>query len=104
MNSRAQKKQAAARTKRMNSLVKGAEVETIGGLIAIVDEVDHDNNRITLDADGVYLTFDLERSILNILSSPASETKAVDSLTTEETEPAQDKAEEAESSESAIEE
>ena len=73
MSSRTQKKQKQARYEMQTKLVKGAEVETIGGLIATVDEVDQANNRIVLDAEGVYLTFDLQRSILKVISSPASE-------------------------------
>ncbi|ERJ75977.1 preprotein translocase, YajC subunit [Streptococcus sobrinus W1703] len=73
MSSRTQKKQKQARDEMQTKLVKGAEVETIGGLIATVDEVDQANNRIVLDAEGVYLTFDLQRSILKVISSPASE-------------------------------
>ena len=71
MSSRTQKKQKQARDEMQTKLVKGAEVETIGGLIATVDEVDQANNRIVLDAEGVYLTFDLQRSILKVISSPA---------------------------------
>ncbi|WP_165212131.1 preprotein translocase subunit YajC [Streptococcus tangpeifui] len=71
VNSRAQKKQRQARDDMQNKLVKGAEVETIGGLIATVDEVDQANNRIVLDVEGVYLTFDLSRSILKVNASPA---------------------------------
>ena len=58
------RRQAKAQEDRFSGLAKGAEVETIGGLIAIVDEVDKENNRIVLDAEGVFLTFDLSRSIM----------------------------------------
>ena len=52
-----------------------AEVETIGGLIAIVDEIDKENNRIVLDAEGVFLTFDLSRSIMKVITpAPSTET------------------------------
>ena len=49
------RRQAKAQEDRFSGLAKGAEVETIGGLIAIVDEVDKENNRIVLDAEGVFL-------------------------------------------------
>ncbi|MGT2907438.1 preprotein translocase subunit YajC [Streptococcus dentiloxodontae] len=65
------RKQTKAQEDRFASLKKGAEVETIGGLIGIVDEIDKDNNRIVLDVEGVYLPFDLNRSILKVLT-PAS--------------------------------
>ena len=54
------RRQAKAQEDRFAGLAKGAEVETIGGLIAIVDEIDKENNRIVLDAEGVFLTFDFE--------------------------------------------
>ena len=38
------RRQAKAQEDRFAGLAKGAEVETIGGLIAIVDEIDKENN------------------------------------------------------------
>lgn len=68
------RRQAKAQEDRFSGLAKGAEVETIGGLIAIVDEVDKENNRIVLDAEGVFLTFDLSRSIMKVVTpAPSSE-------------------------------
>lgn len=68
------RRQAKAQEDRFSGLAKGAEVETIGGLIAIVDEVDKENNRIVLDAEGVFLTFDLSRSIMKVITpAPSSE-------------------------------
>ena len=58
------RRQAKAQEDRFAGLAKGAEVETIGGLVAVVDEIDKENNRIVLDAEGVFLTFDLSRSII----------------------------------------
>ena len=60
------RRQAKAQEDRFAGLAKGAEVETIGGLIAIVDEIDKENNRIVLDAEGVFLTFDLSLSLIHI--------------------------------------
>ena len=66
---------AKAQEDRFAGLAKGAEVETIGGLIAIVDEIDKENNRIVLDAEGVFLTFDLSRSIMKVITpAPTTET------------------------------
>lgn len=68
-------RQAKAQEDRFAGLAKGAEVETIGGLIAIVDEIDKENNRIVLDAEGVFLTFDLSRSIMKVITpAPTTET------------------------------
>ena len=69
------RRQAKAQEDRFAGLAKGAEVETIGGLIAIVDEIDKENNRIVLDAEGVFLTFDLSRSIMKVITpAPTTET------------------------------
>lgn len=56
---RQQKKAAKQRQDQMNALTKGDEVVTIGGLYGVVDEVNQAEQKITLDIDGVYLTFEL---------------------------------------------
>ena len=56
---RQQKKQAQERQNQLNAIEKGAEVVTIGGMFAIVDEVDSAAKKIVLDVDGVFLTFEL---------------------------------------------
>ena len=39
------------------------------------DEIDKENNRIVLDAEGVFLTFDLSRSIMKVITpAPTTET------------------------------
>lgn len=57
--SRQQKKQAKERQNQMNSLTKGDEIVTIGGMYALVDEVDKEAGKIVLDVEGVFLTFEL---------------------------------------------
>lgn len=56
---RQQKKQAEQRQKQLSELQKGDEVVTIGGLYGLVDEIDTKGQKIVLDVDGVYLTFEL---------------------------------------------
>lgn len=56
---RQQKKQAQARQDQLNTIAKGDEIVTIGGMFALVDEVDKEANRVVLDVDGVYLPFEL---------------------------------------------
>lgn len=56
---RQQKKQAQERQNQLNAIQKGDEVVTIGGMYAIVDEVDTVGNKIVLDVDGVFLPFEL---------------------------------------------
>ena len=69
------RRQAKAQEDRFAGLAKGAEVETFGGLIAIVDEIDKEIFRIGLDAVGGFLTFDLSRSIMKVITpAPTTET------------------------------
>ena len=63
-----QRKQAQNRQNQLNAIKAGDEVVTIGGLYAVVDEVDKDNQKITLDCDGVYLVFELS-AIKRVVSS-----------------------------------
>ncbi|HEK9097545.1 TPA: preprotein translocase subunit YajC [Streptococcus equi subsp. zooepidemicus] len=56
---RQQKKQAQERQNQLNAIEKGDEIVTIGGMFAVVDEVDLAAKRIVLDVDGVYLPFEL---------------------------------------------
>ena len=56
---RSQKKQAQERQNQLKALAKGDEIVTIGGLYGVVDEVDEDNQKMVLDIEGVYLTFEL---------------------------------------------
>lgn len=88
---RQQKKQRAAQEERQNSLEKGSEVVTIGGLHAVVDSVDKVAKTVDLDAEGVILTFDLA-SIRTIKpkAPAAGEKVVVDDLKPAET-PAEDK-------------
>ncbi|MDG3141746.1 preprotein translocase subunit YajC [Streptococcus suis] len=56
---RQQKKAAKQRQDQINALAQGDEIVTIGGLYGVVDEVNQAAQKITLDVDGVYLTFEL---------------------------------------------
>lgn len=60
LTSRQQKKQVENRRNQLAQLKKGDQVVTIGGMYAVVDEVDSNNRTIILDVDGVYLTFELD--------------------------------------------
>lgn len=57
--SRQQKKMKNQQQTMQNSLAKGAEVVTIGGLHAVVDNVNKEAKTVDLDAEGVILTFEL---------------------------------------------
>ncbi|MBF0778369.1 preprotein translocase subunit YajC [Streptococcus cuniculi] len=55
-----QRKQQKNRMEVLNQIQKGDEIITIGGLYGIVDEINE--QKVVLDVDGVYLTF--ERSAI----------------------------------------
>lgn len=55
-----QRKQQKNRMEALNQIKKGDEIVTIGGLYGIVDEINE--QKVVLDVDGVYLTF--ERSAI----------------------------------------
>ena len=90
---RSQKKQAQARQDQLKALQKGDEIVTIGGLYGVVDEVDTANQKMVLDIDGVYLTFELGalKRVVN-----RAEQEVVEEVVEETTEAAQDTAVESE--------
>ncbi|MGT2751032.1 preprotein translocase subunit YajC [Streptococcus orisasini] len=105
---RSQKKQAQERQNQLNAITKGDEVVTIGGMYAIVDEVDNDSKKIVLDVDGVFLPFELT-AIKRVVAKGEVDTQKALSEQTEsaqvvETAEANNTSEEASASESAIEE
>lgn len=51
-----QRKQQQKRANTLSQIKKGDEIITIGGLYGIVDEID--DQKVVLDIDGIYLTFD----------------------------------------------
>ncbi len=98
---RQQKKQAETRQNQLNAIQKGDEIITIGGMYAIVDEVDVAAKKIVLDVDGVYLTFEL--SAIKTVVTKANQ--AVTTVAEEVVEVQEDASVEADdSSDSAIEE
>lgn len=52
-----QKKQQQQHQKMLSELKPGDEITTIGGLHAVVSEIDTEKALVTLDCDGVYLDF-----------------------------------------------
>ncbi|WP_413627159.1 preprotein translocase subunit YajC [Fructilactobacillus vespulae] len=89
---RPQKKQQQKHQETLKNLAKGDEVTTIGRLHGKVDDIDRTNGVVTLDCDGVYLTFDLT-AIASVKSSATAKTEApVEKETTEA--PADDSAKE----------
>lgn len=54
-----QRKQAQERLEQLRKLSKGDRVVTLGGLYATVDAVDANKGTVVLDADGIFLTYEL---------------------------------------------
>lgn len=78
---RQQRKQQAKRQEQMASLAKGTEIVTIGGLYGVIDEIDREANKMVLDVDGVYLTFELTalKAVVNApVNKPVVEENAVE--------------------------
>lgn len=76
MTQRQQKQKAQALQNKLNNLQKGDEIVTIGGLYALVDEVDLANKKVVLDVDGVYLTYELY-AIKTVVNKVSTTTDAV---------------------------
>ncbi|WP_057906765.1 preprotein translocase subunit YajC [Ligilactobacillus araffinosus] len=77
---RPQKKQQQQWQNMINNLKKGDHVVTRGGLHGVIDSIDKANKTVTLDCDGIFLTFSLN-AIGNVQSAPAAQTQTA---TTEE--------------------
>ncbi|WP_420543745.1 preprotein translocase subunit YajC [Streptococcus equinus] len=95
---RSQKKQAQNRQEQLKALQKGDEIVTIGGLYGIIDEVDVDNQKMVLDIDGVYLTFELGavKRVVNKAQQEVVETAVVEEAPEEQAETTEDTAVESE--------
>lgn len=95
---RSQKKQAQNRQEQLKALQKGDEIVTIGGLYGIIDEVDVDNQKMVLDIDGVYLTFELGavKRVVNKAQQEVAETAVVEEAAEEQAETTEDTAVESE--------
>lgn len=95
---RSQKKQAQNRQEQLKALQKGDEIVTIGGLYGIIDEVDVDNQKMVLDIDGIYLTFELGavKRVVNKAQQEVVETAVVEEAAEEQAETTEDTAVESE--------
>ncbi|KRL54165.1 Preprotein translocase subunit YajC [Furfurilactobacillus rossiae] len=57
---RPNRKQQDQRKEMMSGLHVGDRVVTIGGMHGVIDSLDSANKTVTIDADGIYLVFDLQ--------------------------------------------
>ncbi|MBF0787216.1 MULTISPECIES: preprotein translocase subunit YajC [unclassified Streptococcus] len=77
-----QRKQQKKRMEALNQIKKGDEIITIGGLYGIVDEIN--DQKVVLDVDGIYLTF--ERSAIRGRVNQVAEVEtAIEETVVEET-------------------
>lgn len=83
LTARNQKKQHEQQKNMLDAIKEGDEVVTIGGLYGLVDSIDPEANKITLDIDGVYLTFErsaIKKTVKQQLSDePAADRQLDDS-------------------------
>jgi len=56
---RPQRKQQQQRQTMLNAMKKGDSIVTIGGLHGVIDSIDTAKQIVVIDADGVFLTFNL---------------------------------------------
>ncbi|MDG3132939.1 preprotein translocase subunit YajC [Streptococcus suis] len=75
-----QRKQQKQRQDALSQIKKGDEIVTIGGLFGIVDEID--DQKVVLDIDGVYLTFERGAIRNRVTSAVTTEEKAVEAIET----------------------
>ena len=68
---RPQKKRQKKHAATLKQLNKGDHVVTVGRLHGVVDEIDRDNQTVTLDCDGIYLVFDL-RAVASVNNGSAA--------------------------------
>ncbi|MGT2911515.1 preprotein translocase subunit YajC [Streptococcus cameli] len=78
-----QRKQQKNRMETLNQIKKGDEIVTIGGLYGIVDELTED--KVVLDVDGVYLTFDRSAIRNRVTAATAPVVDAAETPETPET-------------------
>lgn len=90
---RPQQKQRKQHQEMMNQLHRGDEVITIGRLHGKIDSVDQQNRTVTLDCEGIYLTFDMV-AIARVVKPAAADKPAQKEAPAEEkATPAEDAAE-----------
>lgn len=93
--SRTQKKQKTRQEQMKNELKPGAEVVTIGGMHALVKDVDQAANTVDLDVEGVFFTFDI--TAIRTVKNAASPTDITPKITDQEAKPNEAAAEAAKS-------
>ncbi|KRM06486.1 hypothetical protein FC89_GL000632 [Liquorilactobacillus ghanensis DSM 18630] len=73
---RPQKKQQQKRQDMLSNMKKGDEVITLGRLHGVIDTINTEDHTITLDCDGIFLTFE-QSAIAQIVSQTPKSTTTV---------------------------
>lgn len=76
---RPQQKRAKEQQEMMAAMKPGDKVVTIGGLHGIIDEIDEENNTITLNCEGIYLEFD-RRAVARTETADPANTGAINDI------------------------
>ena len=74
---RPQKKQQQKRQEMLSNLKKGDEVITLGRLHGVIDSINPTDHTITLDCDGIYLTFEAS-AIMQVKNQKTTSAKTTD--------------------------
>lgn len=83
---RPQQKQRKQHQDMMSQLHKGDEVVTIGRMHGKIDSINREDRTVTLDCEGIYLTFDMVAIARVVKPADTAETKAEDKPAEEATE------------------
>ena len=75
---RPQQKQRKQHQDMMSQLHKGDEVVTIGRMHGKIDSINREDRTVTLDCEGIYLTFDMVAIARVVKPADTAETKAED--------------------------
>lgn len=83
---RPQQKQRKQHQDMMSQLHKGDEVVTIGRMHGKIDSINREDRTVTLDCEGIYLTFDMVAIARVVKPADTAETKSEDEPAEEATE------------------
>lgn len=98
---RPQQKQRKQHQDMMSQLHKGDEVVTIGRMHGKIDSINREDRTVTLDCEGIYLTFDMVAIARVVKPADTTETKAEAKEPAEKKETSSDAKEELAASDSA---
>lgn len=87
---RPQQKQRKEHQDMMSKLHKGDEVVTIGRMHGKIDSINREDRTVTLDCEGIYLTFDMVAIARVVKSADQENEEKTEKATSEENQPSSD--------------